>query len=110
MGISTHVLDTAAGRPAAGVEVVLSRLDGSDWTAIGEGTTNADGRVGDLYRTPPEPGTYRVAFAVGAYFASRGADSFYPEVTVVFRVAGAGEHFHVPLLLSPFGYTTYRGS
>jgi 5-hydroxyisourate hydrolase len=103
-GISTHVLDTARGRPAAGVPVVLERAVDSRWEPVGRGTTDADGRVGDLLSARPEDGRYRLTFDTGAY------SRFYPEVTVTFVVEGSEEHYHVPLLLSPFGYSTYRGS
>ncbi len=110
--ISTHVLDTALGRPAAGVEVKLERLgrDG-EWRVAGRGTTDADGRVAELL--PAEagagPGTYRLTFATGEYFEAGGRTGFYPRVTVEITVREA-THYHVPLLLSPFGYSTYRGS
>ena len=111
MGISTHILDTTQGRPASGVEVILERMtDGGAALALGRGTTDADGRVKALLAESPAPGTYRITFRVGAWFESRGVDSFYPEVAIAFTVARAGEHFHVPLLLNPFGFTTYRGS
>jgi 5-hydroxyisourate hydrolase len=100
--LSTHVLDTALGRPAAGVRVSLETADGEH---IGSGTTDADGRVGALAERLV-PGGYVLRFATGAYL---GADAFYPEVVVTFRVGG-DEHYHVPLLLSPYGYSTYRGS
>jgi len=110
--ITTHVLDTSIGRPAAGVAVTLERREGAAWQHVGVGATDADGRVQSLL--PPDrsaaPGHYRLTFAVAAYFAARGVASFYPEVTVVFDVRDAAQHYHVPLLLSPFGYTTYRGS
>ena len=102
-GITTHVLDTARGRPAAGVPVLLERAVDTGWQGVGRGTTDADGRVGDLLAVHPEEGRYRLTFDTGAY------SRFYPEVTVTFVVAGE-EHYHVPLLLSPFGYSTYRGS
>ncbi len=106
--ITTHVLDTSLGRPAAGIRVELEY----GGALIGSGVTNADGRVRDLL---PEgaalsEGVYRLTFAVGDYFAKASRASFYPEVVVTFRLGGAEEHYHVPLLLSPFGYTTYRGS
>lgn len=114
--ISTHVLDTAVGRPAAGVPVRLEHVRAEYAAAgpqlLGSGETDTDGRLRDLLpagRTL-EPGTYRIVFGTGAYFSARGLDAFYPEVSVLFRVAAAGEHYHVPLLLSPFGYSTYRGS
>ena len=103
-GITTHVLDTARGCPAAGVPVVLERAVTSGWQPVGRGTTDADGRVGDLLSGRPEDGRYRLTFDTGAY------SRFYPEVTVTFVVEGSEDHYHVPLLLSPFGYSTYRGS
>jgi 5-hydroxyisourate hydrolase len=99
--LSTHVLDTSRGRPAAGIAV---RVEGSG-VVVGEGVTDDDGRVGDLGHGL-EPGDYVVRFATGDYL---GAGAFYPEVAVAFRI-GADEHYHVPLLLNPFGYSTYRGS
>lgn len=111
--ITTHVLDTAIGRPAAGVPVVLERLSGKDAPhVLGRGLTDADGRLRDLM--PPtallDPGVYRIVFGTGAYFRAQGLEAFYPEVAVVFEVVDGAEHHHVPLLLSPFGYSTYRGS
>ena len=100
--VSTHVLDTAAGRPAAGVPVTLESADG----VVAAATTDADGRVADLGPERLAPGTYRLRFDTGAY--ARGA-AFFPEVVVAFVVQGDA-HLHVPLLLSPFGYSTYRGS
>lgn len=111
--ITTHVLDTSRGQPAAGVAVVLEQSQGGDsWTVRDRGTTNTDGRISDLVPEgePLPPGVYRLRFATGAYFASRGVTSFYPEVQVAFRVDDPSAHYHVPLLLSPFGYSTYRGS
>jgi len=100
--LSTHVLDTAKGRPAAGVRVALETSGGEH---VDVGTTDADGRVGSLGERLP-PGGYVLRFATGAYL---GPDAFYPEVVVGFRV-GDDDHYHVPLLLSPYGYSTYRGS
>jgi 5-hydroxyisourate hydrolase len=110
--ITTHVLDTARGRPAAGVGVELVIAEGDGWRFLAAGRTDADGRVSDLLAAdfPLLPGVYRLVFAVGAYEAFQGGDGFYPHVPVVFRVADPGQHHHVPLLLSPFGYSTYRGS
>ena len=105
-GITTHVLDTARGRPAPGVPVVLERAAGSGWDLVGRGTTNADGRASELLASPPEPGRYRLTFDTGSYLEA----GFYPEVSVTFDVSSGEEHYHVPLLLSPFGYSTYRGS
>jgi 5-hydroxyisourate hydrolase len=111
--ITTHVLDTAAGRPAAGVPVTIeSRGEGGDWLELGRGATDADGRLRDLLPDDFDfkEGEYRLTFDAASYFASRGVESFYTEVVVSFVVRDAGAHYHVPLLLSPFGYTTYRGS
>ena len=107
--ITTHVLDTSRGRPAAGVAVALERETGGGWAAAGRGATDADGRLKSLTVAEVEAGTYRLTFETGAYFAALGVESFYPRVVVVFSV-GAGEHYHVPLLVNPFGYSTYRGS
>ncbi|MBX3155438.1 MAG: hydroxyisourate hydrolase [Deltaproteobacteria bacterium] len=109
--ITTHVLDTAAGRPGAGIAIALERLDGTAWVAVGHGATDDDGRLRTL--TPPGPvaeGTYRIRFDTGAYLASRGQAGFFPVVEIQFTVADGAQHYHVPLLLSPFGYSTYRGS
>jgi len=106
---STHVLDATTGRPAAGIRVRLERsLADGGWTPTAEGQADADGRL----RLPDglEPGVYRVTFGTGAYFEARGSASFYPEVAVTFAATLPGEHCHVPLLLSPFAYSTYRGS
>jgi 5-hydroxyisourate hydrolase len=112
MGITTHILDVARGRPAAGVAVTLERQVGQAWEAVGSGTTDADGRCRSL--TPAErgtaAGTYRIGFATGEYFTRQGTPGFYPQVSIEFLVAAPGEHYHVPLLLSPFGFSTYRGS
>jgi 5-hydroxyisourate hydrolase len=105
--ITTHVLDTAQGRPAAGVAVTLER--GPDWTEVGSGRTGDDGRLGEL-GSVDAAGPYRLRFGTGAYFEAAGAPAFFPEVTVEFTVERPEEHHHVPLLLSPFGYSTYRGS
>ena len=110
--VTTHVLDAVAGRPAAGVGVVLEGLadDGGGWETVAEGRTDADGRVGDLGPADLAPGTYRVRFDTGTWFAAAGVDAFYPEVVIPFTLADAAAHYHVPLLLSPFAYSTYRGS
>ena len=112
MTISTHVLDASAGTPAAGVSVTLSRLSGS-WLDVESGVTDADGRHRFLADAPA--GTYCLMFGTGAYFTARGVETFYPEVAVTFTVPrpadeAAPGHLHVPLLLSPFAYSTYRGS
>ena len=103
--LSTHVLDTAAGRPAVGLRVTLETAEG---TALKEAVTDADGRVGDLAAELPT-GEHRLRFDTGAWFARQDLATFYPEVVVAFTVT-EDAHFHVPLLLSPFGYSTYRGS
>ena len=112
--ISTHVLDTALGRPAAGVGVTLERLDdpGLEPVSLGSGATDADGRFRGLlpHGATLDEGTYRLRFDVGDYFARGGRAAFYPEVVVCFQVGAREEHYHVPLLISPFGYSTYRGS
>ena len=105
-GITTHVLDTSRGCPAAGVQVVLERAAGSDWDLVGRGITDSDGRVRDLLTSAPGDGCYRLTFDTGSYLD----DGFYPEVSVTFVVEPGEDHYHVPLLLSPFGYSTYRGS
>ena len=111
MSISTHVLDVSRGRPAVGVAVSLERRDGTGWHAAGQATTDADGRAKDLAAgAAPAPGHYRLSFDTGAYFRAGGQDGFYPEVVVNFRVEEGEDHYHVPLLLNPYGYSTYRGS
>lgn len=106
MSISTHVLDATSGRPAAGLVLTLSRRDGSTWQELARRTTDADGRVPDLAREAAA-GLYRIVFQTEAYLQ---AETFYPEVAVMFRVTDPAAHHHVPLLLSPFAYSTYRGS
>lgn len=109
--ITTHILDTSRGAPAQGVGVRLERASGDDWAPVGDGTTDGDGRVTDLLDEGAlSTGRYRITFAVGAYHAAHGVDGFYPEVSVVFEVRDATQHYHVPLLLNPFGFSTYRGS
>ena len=103
--LSTHVLDTAAGRPAEGLRITLEAADGS---VLAEAVTDADGRVGSL-AADLVAGDHVLRFDTGGWFAARGETAFYPEVVVTFTVGDDG-HYHVPLLLSPFGYSTYRGS
>jgi 5-hydroxyisourate hydrolase len=106
--ISTHVLDTARGRPAAGVAVTLSRRDADGpWSEVASAVTDADGRVKEFSVGQIKPGAYRLEFDTQAYF---DAAAFYPEVSIVFTITDAGAHHHVPLLLAPFGYSTYRGT
>ena len=105
--VTAHVLDASAGRPAAGVGVTLSDASG---TLLAEAVTDDDGRVTDLGPDALEEGTYEVRFASGDHFARQGVACFHPYVPVVFSVVAGQAHYHVPLLLSPFAYTTYRGS
>ncbi len=106
MTVSTHVLDATLGAPAAGVLVSLVFSAAGGWEVIETGSTDADGR--HRFEAWTKPGVYRVVFGTGEYFAARGMTAFYPEVTITFTVTGG--HYHVPLLLSPFAYSTYRGS
>jgi 5-hydroxyisourate hydrolase len=109
--ITTHVLDTARGEPARGVQVRLERQDGDHWRLVASGVTDSDGRLRTL--TPPgpvAPGRYKLAFDTGAYLAAHGAAGFFPVAEVQFVIGDGTAHYHVPLLISPFGYTTYRGS
>lgn len=115
-GVTAHVLDTTRGRPAAGVQVVLARMEPREgdpevFVPITSALTNADGRVADLIAgVAPKAGIYRITFESGAYFAQRGLPTFYPRVEVLFQLTEPSQHYHIPLLLSPFGYSTYRGS
>ncbi len=118
-GISTHVLDIAAGRPAAGMRVRLERVGSAGAEEeIAAATTDAGGRISSFGPEVTEPGTYRLIFDTGGYLARQRANSasgtasapFFPEVRVTFAVTDGREHYHVPLLVSPFGYSTYRGS
>ncbi|MFC6906656.1 hydroxyisourate hydrolase [Halalkalicoccus tibetensis] len=112
-GLTTHVLDTSREGPASGVDVTLQRLDDSGAETIGRGTTNDDGRLDEPLLTPDrmETGTYRLLFDVGDYYDREGRESTFLDIVPVrFTIADATEHYHVPLLLSPGGYTTYRGS
>jgi len=109
--ITTHVLDTARGRPAAGMRITLEVRSGTAWTPLGAGVTDDDGRLGDLAPAGPLPaGVYRLTFHTGEWFAAEHAESFYPEVSVVCDIRDQSGHYHIPLLVSPFGYSTYRGS
>jgi len=110
--ISTLVLDTGRGRPAEGVPVVLEIRSGlGEWREVGRGSTESDGSLRDLIpQGSLEAATYRLTFDTSAYFHSLGIEGFYPEASVVFAVRDPMQHYHVPLLLSPYGYATYRGS
>lgn len=109
--ISTHILDITRGKPAQGVPVTLEKKNGDAYARLKSGTTDADGRIKDLVAEGDlTEGTYRITFDTGAYWAATGVKGFYPEASVVFVIEDASAHYHVPLLLSPFGYSTYRGS
>ena len=109
--ITTHILDTTTGRPADGVAIVLYRQQADGWAIIAQGITNHDGRISDLLgKDSVLPyGYYKMKFEVTPYFDRFGQKAFYPFVEIVFTI-GSNEHYHIPLLLNPFGYTTYRGS
>jgi 5-hydroxyisourate hydrolase len=107
--LSTHVLDAVSGQPAAGMPVALERQTGDGWRPLGDGVTDADGRLRDLAPDGLDLGVHRLVFATGEYFAATGQTGFYPEVTVAFTVTEE-RHYHVPLLLSPYAFSTYRGS
>lgn len=106
MSLSTHVLDAALGRPAVGVPVTVSTPEGTEH----HGVTDSDGRVAELLPGPLAVGTHRLRFDTGGYWTAIGQRGFYPEVVIAFTVADGAEHHHVPLLLSPYAYSTYRGS
>lgn len=113
--ISTHVLDTSIGRPARGVPVELERMGesvfggSSSWELVGAGQTDMDGRNRDL-ATSVEPGLYRLRFNTEQYFSANGHKGFFPVVEITFQIEDGSQNYHVPLLLSPYGYSTYRGS
>ena len=110
--ITTHVLDTSLGKPAAGVAVTLEAHSAEGWKTLASGVTNADGRLRDLLPEDSKvaPGTYRLRFETAVYFRARGVESFYPHVEITFHVKDAAQNYHVPLLIAPHGFTTYRGS
>ena len=109
--ITTHVLDTAIGRPGRGIAIELERADHGVWHLVGGGITDDDGRLRTLTPEGSVPeGTYRIRFQVAAYFAARQLDAFFPVVEIQFTIADGAQHYHVPLLLSPFAFSTYRGS
>lgn len=117
-GITSHVLDTSIGKPGAGITVVLQKSNtadktadnGDDWDPVSEAITNDDGRVPDLTNGELMVGEYRITFHVADYFSRQKKDAFYPIVRIEFSVKDPQQHYHVPLLLNPFGYSTYRGS
>ena len=110
--ITTHVLDVSKGCPASGVPVTLERQTATNWEIVGKGATDEDGRLRDLLDAEMilQTGNYRLTFDTENYFLQQKIESFYPQVTVAFTVRDTAQHYHVPLLLSPFGYSTYRGS
>jgi 5-hydroxyisourate hydrolase len=111
MGLSTHILDTALGRPAVGVEITLQKLRAGVWVEIGRGTTDADGRCKTLLgELQLEAETYTIRFETAAYYAGQELVGLYPFVEIAFTVTDPAQHYHIPLLLTANGYTTYRGS
>ncbi len=109
--ITTHVLDTAVGKPAKGIAVTLERLDRKQWKTVGKGKTDGDGRLKTLLKEGSlGAGYYRITFDVEAYFKRQKAPAFYKQIPIQFHIQATGQHYHVPLLLNPFGYSTYRGS
>lgn len=110
--ITIHVLDTSRGKPAAGVTVTLEQSDVKEWREMAKGKTDGHGRIETLLpkNQPVVAGVYRVTFESGTYFAESKTRTFYPRITVLFEIVDPKEHYHIPLLLSPFGYSTYRGS
>jgi 5-hydroxyisourate hydrolase len=109
--ITTHVLDTSLGKPAALLSVSLSVREGDGWRELGQAITDQDGRVRKFSpESPLAPGSYRLSFETAAYFRAASRDAFFDRVALEFHVADASQHYHVPLLLTAFGYTTYRGS
>ncbi len=110
MTLSTHVLDTARGVPAGGITLMLFAVDGQTRTLVARGVTNADGRTDAPLATALAAGTYELVFAVAAYFEHAATPAFFDEIPIRFIVTGEGQRYHVPLLLAPWGYSTYRGS
>ena len=109
--ITTHVLDMALGCPARGLAITLEKQEASgEWKKQANGKTNDDGRIADLISGELQTGVYRMTFKTGPYFIEQKVKHFYPYVQVVFEIHETDQHYHVPLLLSPFGYSTYRGS
>ncbi len=112
MGLSTHVLDITRGKPAEGIRISLERMTPGGFVALSSGATDADGRLKTLLTEGAalEAGVHRLTFAVKPYLDTHHGGGFYPEVQIIFEVRAPSEHHHVPLLLSPYGYSTYRGS
>lgn len=110
--ITTHILDTTRGKPAANVPITLFIQSGEDWQEMSTGLTNDDGRIGDLLSTSTvlAAGVYRMHFDTKSYFKANNEQGFYPFVDIVFEIDDSGSHYHIPLLLTAYGYSTYRGS
>jgi 5-hydroxyisourate hydrolase len=110
--ITTHVLDLTLGKPAAGIRVVLTRLDDGQRTPVGSGVTDSDGRLRDLVpkASGRDAGIFELSFETGTYFRAHGKEPFHPRILVIVEISDPEEDYHVPLLVSPYGYTTYRGS
>ncbi|MHA2501289.1 MAG: hydroxyisourate hydrolase [Candidatus Kariarchaeaceae archaeon] len=110
--ITTHVLDTGLGQPGQGISITLYESTEDGWKELGSGMTNTDGRISDLLADDVtlQTGVYRMHFEIGSYFRDQNRPSFYPHADIIFQIENVDEHYHIPLLLSPFGYTTYRGS
>lgn len=108
--VTTHVLDAARGCPANGVTVHLETSSGTEWTQLAQDETDSDGRVRELGPERLDAGDYRLTFATGDYFDRQGVATFYPQAQITFRITDPEQHYHVPLLLSPFAFSTYRGS
>ena len=109
--ITTHALDTRSGKPAAGLPITLFGQDKESWIKLAAGVTNEDGRITDLLKPGSlTPGIYKMYFDTSTYHQQQSVQGFYPEVNIIFEIKSVDEHYHIPLLLSPFGYSTYRGS
>lgn len=110
--LSVHVLNLETGVPSSGVEVTLEQHVGPNWQMLAQGTTNEQGRIGELFPAGRtfEQGEYRVVFKTGDYYQRVGHETFFPEIPVIFKVRNTDQHYHIPLLLSPYGFSTYRGS
>lgn len=110
--LSVHVLDLQSGQPTPGIRVTLEQRSGEQWRELAAGVTNAQGRIAALYPEdkPIAAGDYRIVFQTGEHYARLKQDTFFPRIPVEFRVAVPAQHYHIPLLLSPFGYSTYRGN
>lgn len=110
--ITTHILDLSSGKPAAGVRVVLATIEDGIRTKVGAGVTDAEGRLRDLVPKAKklDAGTWELTFETGPYFTARGAQPFHPRIAVMVEITDPAQDYHVPLLISPYGYTTYRGS